>query len=71
MAFGKAYELPTKKENEVIVKTKLIMTEYVIPLVLSYLLMKFARNLALCIHDFFDPDLSEYYYNPSPTWLSF
>ena len=71
MAFGKAYELPKKNENEVILKIRYILTEYLIPLISSYILLKFSRNAAICIHDFFDPDLTEYYYNPSPTWLSF
>ena len=74
MAYGKSYELPAKKQSHFSQQSQrayYFLSEYVIPFVLGYMMLKIIKVTIVTIRDIFDPDLSEYYYNPDPLWLAY
>ena len=70
MAYGTPYDIPQKKKSA-LENTGYFLSEYLIPFLLGYLLLKVTKVFTVAVCNFFDPDLSDYYYDPNPLWLSY
>lgn len=70
MAFGSPYKLRPKAENALLKRARTIFIDYGLPLAYAFALSGVIKGTHRAIADFFDPELSEFYYDPSPFWLS-
>ena len=70
MAYGSSYVLPERKSDKFFTQTSIFLEDYLIPLIKGYATFKMTKMAIVALSSFFDPDLSEFYYNPDPLWLA-